>query len=89
MQFQDYQGTDKDDTAANGFKFTFCMNGHWDKQREYWYVGDNGVWKDKVMCPRDTYVTGMKVRSESYQGGTIDDTALNGIRFMCKPWGST
>ncbi len=63
----------------------FCNWDDWNKQIEDTYEGPWGTWKNKVMCPKNHFVDSMKVRFEKYQGNRIDDTALNGIKFLCIP----
>lgn len=45
-------------------------------------VTDWGEWGDWEYCPENTYVIGMRLKTEPTQG-PADDTALNGISFMC------
>lgn len=42
-----------------------------------------GSWKEKKLCPQNTWVTGFQVRMEPQQGSNYDDSALNGLRFRC------
>ena len=52
-------------------------NGHWGE----WYPSD-GKWE---MCPPHTsFVTGFRIRMESYQGTWKDDSALNSIELRCE-----
>jgi hypothetical protein len=52
------------------------------------YPGDGfwGEWSGWQWCPPGSYVGGLNVRIESDQGGG-DDTAMNGIRVVCKTLG--
>lgn len=45
-------------------------------------VTDWGEWGDFDVCPENTYVMGMRLKTEPAQGPG-DDTALNGVSFMC------
>ena len=44
--------------------------------------GHFGGWRGWTGCPAGQFMTGVKARIESNQGGG-DDTAMNGIRFRC------
>ncbi|ODM97349.1 Vitelline membrane outer layer protein 1 [Orchesella cincta] len=46
-------------------------------------VTDWGDWGDFEYCPEDTFVVGMRLKTEADTGPQCDNTALNGIRFMC------
>ena len=50
--------------------------GHWGE----WYP-KNGEWE---LCPHLSFVTGFRIRMESYQGYAKDDTALNSIELECE-----
>lgn len=45
-------------------------------------VTDWGEWGDFEYCPENTFVRGMRLKTEAAQGPG-DDTSLNGITFMC------
>ncbi|XP_062813376.1 vitelline membrane outer layer protein 1 homolog [Anolis carolinensis] len=42
-----------------------------------------GDWGSEDRCPKGTFATGFRTKMESYQGPTVDDSALNGIRLLC------
>ena len=46
-----------------------------------------GSWGGWEYCPAGTYVTGMQLKTEYYQGAFSDDSGLNGVRFYCGPVG--
>ena len=37
-----------------------------------------------IMCPSGSFIYGAQVRYEDYQGTWTDDTALNGLKILCK-----
>lgn len=45
-------------------------------------ITDWGEWGEFDSCPENTFVRGMRLKTEPAQGPG-DDTALNGISFMC------
>lgn len=47
-----------------------------------------GSWQTWEYCPNGSYVVGMQLKTESYQGGFKDDSSLNGIKFYCDVIGS-
>lgn len=47
--------------------------------------GDWALFDD---CPDGEFITGMQLKTQSYQGGLKDDSALNGIKFFCGSLGS-
>jgi hypothetical protein len=42
-----------------------------------------GTWHEWEFCPNGTFVVGMQLKTESYQGAFKDDTSLNGVKFFC------
>lgn len=42
-----------------------------------------GNYLDPVECPTGSFVTSFKLRTESYRGQAVDDTALNDIEIRC------
>jgi len=42
-----------------------------------------GAWHDWEFCPVGTFVVGMQLKTESYQGAFKDDSSLNGVKFFC------
>lgn len=46
-----------------------------------------GTWGQWEFCPSGSYVSGMQLKTEEYQGAFSDDSALNGIRLYCGPIG--
>ncbi|CAG2242056.1 unnamed protein product [Mytilus edulis] len=81
-------GRVKDDTAANYVKFE-CrgLNGGYQeikkqpRQRGYGDLGTYGSWSRS--CDTESAICGIQTRTESSQGGGIDDTALNNVKFVC------
>lgn len=76
-----------DDTAADGFKMRCCTQEDvYKSPTEITVEPGNGwgTWQKSVDCPAGTYVWGLRVRFEPFQGRG-DDTALNGVEFKCKP----
>ena len=87
MRFEDYQGGG-DDTAANGLRFRYCQINDWYSQTQLEFEGFWGDWKGMVMCPENQYVGGFMVRMEENQGSDGDDTTLNGLKLLCRKFGS-
>ena len=87
VQFESHQGAG-DDTAVNGINFIFCNRDNWEKQWESPHKGIWGFWMHKVFCPKGSFVNGMQVRFEGWQGAG-DDTALNGLKLSCKSDGES
>lgn len=82
IQSEDAQGNG-DDTAVNGFSFIFCNKNNWNDKIQKWYEGKWGDWKPRVYCPVNTFVSKMKIRWEGSNGGYADNTAINGVKFLC------
>lgn len=51
----------------NGINMIFCNWDYWFRQEESRVEGPWGTWRNKVMCPQDAFVVGMKVRFEKFQ----------------------
>ena len=87
LKFEDSQGSDGDDTAANGLKLRYCFLDNWHNRREDVVIhhGNWGTWKDEMkMCGFNQYVDGAQVRFEDPLGSDGDDTALNGLKIHCR-----
>ncbi|XP_013811126.2 vitelline membrane outer layer protein 1 homolog [Apteryx mantelli] len=50
--------------------------------------GPWGEWAWPEMCPEGSYAGGVSFKVELPQGVVEDDTALNGVRLHCFPWGA-
>lgn len=85
IQFESNQGG-KDDTAANGLKI-LCFNpGKQDSAKwEPVYQGRWGSWGPEQK-ELGSVVCRAKVRMEKKQGGSADDTTLNGLEFEMCPY---
>ncbi|XP_045187604.1 vitelline membrane outer layer protein 1-like [Mercenaria mercenaria] len=46
--------------------------------------GKWGDWGSAVFCPPGSYAAGYDMKIEPYQGGWVDDTAMNGIKLYCE-----
>ncbi|XP_045193312.2 vitelline membrane outer layer protein 1 homolog [Mercenaria mercenaria] len=46
--------------------------------------GDKGVWGQPEYCANNTYAVGYDMKIEGRQGWFGDDTALNGIKLICR-----
>ena len=81
-----------DDTALNGIRVR-CSGQSMISSSE----GPWGNWGEWSYCPNEKKVLGFQIKVESRQGGG-DDTATNGVNFLCDdntsihssegPWGS-
>ena len=80
MKIEGHQGY-PDDTAANKLDI-YCQHG----SQTYSAITttDFGNWTSKNYCPQGQAVTGIQTRVESPQGADVDDTALNGVRLVCR-----
>ncbi|KXZ48684.1 hypothetical protein GPECTOR_26g587 [Gonium pectorale] len=78
LRFESSQGSSGDDTALNGISMG-CLNGVANEVED----GDGGDWTASASCPTGGYFVGAKMRTESYQGTSGDDTAANSIVFTC------
>jgi hypothetical protein len=79
---QPFQG-DNDDTALNAIKFIFCSIKKWENQVGYELnQGLSGEWNDNLMCPKKTYVSGVRAKVVPSKGSD-DDTAMNDIFLKC------
>jgi hypothetical protein len=66
-----------DDTSLNAVRF-LCDSDHWISSLEqHW-----GSWSSTERCPGSSYITGLRIKSESGQGSG-DDTAANSVRPIC------
>ncbi|CAF3358010.1 unnamed protein product, partial [Rotaria sp. Silwood2] len=85
FKIEDDQGTDDDDTTANGFK-TRCWNGKAGSYSNVYVEGRSsgpwGKWKDEAACPEGSAICGISSKYEKSQDSG-DDTAMNGAFFKC------
>lgn len=83
MRLEGKQGTTTDDTAANGLRVKYCHFDDWNTQSGSISIieGDWGSWSSWKYCPEDSYMMGALIRYESPGG---DDTALNGMKMICR-----
>lgn len=68
-----------DDTSLNGIEF-LCEGG----ETKTSSVGQWGNWGGYRYCPTGKIAKGFRLRVESYQGETGDDTAANDLRLICE-----
>ena len=70
-----------DDTAGNALRL-YCSSGGSDP-----YEADGGEWGeylDKLSCPADQVICGIKTRVDKYGSWSgLDQTALNGVSLQC------
>jgi hypothetical protein len=71
-------------THTKQLKFTTAAHNSTNTARVR-YEGLWGTWQGPYWIPDGHYIVGFKVRFEPSQGSG-DDTALNGIEFICKPY---
>ena len=71
-----------DDTAANKLDF-FCRDG---ERISADTSSDFGDWLSEHYCPEGQAIAGIQTRVQSPQGADVDDTSLNGVRFICRDY---
>jgi hypothetical protein len=81
MQIEGNQG-EGDDTSANNVRM-FCQDGQTLSADVYTNYGE---WTQELHCPQGQAVAGIQTRVEAYQGEDGDDTALNGVRLLCRDY---
>jgi len=42
-----------------------------------------GKWGDMDLCPNGTYATAIQLKSQSNQGGDVDDSGSTGTKLFC------
>jgi len=85
LKFEPYQGTNGDDSAANGVQIC-CQKDLSSTPGQCTWIGSQqewGDWQPPVFCPENTKIIGFSQRIECSQGTHQDDTALNGVRMKC------
>lgn len=80
MRWEPSLGQGVDDTAANSLKFA-CL-GSPATEKEVIHNTNWGSWGGQALCTGGSAVCGIQTRVEGSQGSG-DDTALNGVRFLC------
>lgn len=68
-----------DDTAANDVQFSCSRGGSIHASGG----GQWGDWDPWSYCPAGSAVCGLSIRFEPYQGGSSDDSAMNGLNLRC------
>lgn len=84
------ENCDSDCTAANGLELMFCNINDWNDQiSQVIGAGTWGEWAaDFTMCDEGSFIQGGQVNYQDPVNISSDDTALNGLRILCRNEGS-
>ena len=84
FQLRQQKSIQGDNTAANGLKL-FCEDG---SELSPGNDGQLGDWSEKISCPENFLICGLRVQIELPQSNQ-DNTALNNVDFNCCPKSET